>query len=47
MSSRRDFIKKTTLGTLAVSSIFGLEGIAQNTDDKKSNSCQKSKKNLL
>lgn len=35
MSNRRDFIKKTTLGTLAVSSIFGLEAVAQNTENQK------------
>lgn len=35
MSNRRDFIKKTTLGTLAVSSVLGYSGFAKNTKEEK------------
>ncbi|MEP7092623.1 MAG: twin-arginine translocation signal domain-containing protein, partial [Flavobacterium sp.] len=35
MSNRRDFIKKTALGTLAVSSVLGYSGFAKNTKDEK------------
>nr|WP_250347601.1 twin-arginine translocation signal domain-containing protein [Flavobacterium anhuiense] len=34
MSNRRDFIKKTTLGTLAISSVLGVSGFAANHENE-------------
>ena len=34
MSNRRDFIKKTTLGTLAISSVLGVSGFAANQENE-------------
>src|SRR4051812_48230205 len=34
MSNRRDFIKKTTLGTLAISSVLGVSGFAKTKDEE-------------
>lgn len=48
MSNRRDFIKKATLGTLAISSVLGLDAEAQNTENKKeTSSAKKAKKPVV
>jgi len=50
MSNRRDFIKKTTLGTLAVSSVLGYSGFANSKEDEKEeveNPLKKTKKPIV
>ena len=50
MSNRRDFIKKTTLGTLAVSSVLGYSGFANSREDEKEeieNPLKKTKKPVV
>ena len=47
MSNRRDFIKKTTLSTLAISSFLGFKATAQNTDSEKEVVLKKQKKPII